>query len=536
MMPAELGPDAIRHLLRHLNSVPELLQHSELRNFFESGDEPDHVVHARLRSVVANALDRSLAQLGPNEIERAKRWEAIVRGCDLGGRLQKTVAIELGLSQRHLYRERLAAHESLVEHVHRELTDSLAMGPALRDVPEEGELKIEYALGLTNFWRLDDAKRLLEEVVASDYAPATRLRAINDLLAIYTLYGKDARAGLIDRLYSVARALAARVPEPEPETEAELSMLEAYAARERGDAAYVRQLHRTVGYLQSIQPTRRVCELGLRTTRALIQYHIFLSGTSMDGKVGDVQQTLTIAKSFLDRNETLPPLLWAEFYEIAAKVYFAVTGPAKVCEVYEKGLSLARRHTAPRYAAFALRGLALAHAERGDLRRAELYVRNAIVLCDQLAWREGITFTEFLLASVRLRAGDAEGALRSVTHAKNGETNPVWRSTYDITAAEALHHLGRADEALHLIDEACSELKSREWTTYLGVGEFVRAKIYADKGRPKIARAAIASAIDSLERHGMLSWLARAYDVSAQLTRNPRHHTHARELHDFLTR
>jgi tetratricopeptide (TPR) repeat protein len=167
----------------------------------------------------------------------------------------------------------------------------------------------------------------------------------------------------------------------------------------------------------------------------------------------------------------------------------------------------------------------------GDWPRVEVYGRSALALYERLELMSGAALTEALLARVSLARKDGESALMWMARARNRNVSDAsWLSVFSISEAEALEQAGRVTEALETISRSCNELEHQGPAMYLGLGELIRAKLYESAGRAKAARTAIGRAVDILEGCGIAAHLATAYDVSARLTRNPRHRRQAREL------
>jgi tetratricopeptide (TPR) repeat protein len=525
----DLDLDAVRHLLRHLNNLPSLRQNVLVAKFFEDDRLTSYALHARVRDIVSNALDLTLAQHGRDDQVRTVRWRAIVLRCDLGGKSLKTVANELGLSERQFFRERSAVHQAMAPHLVRELADLSESEVLLRDVPSPEELEIEYAAALQNVGDFEGVARVLEGLAESSSGVDTRLRAIVELLEIY---GRGAGSDTIARLLRQAHAIAQTPASIDQPMLAEMLMIETYAFAPRQGEAYITCIENTLDRLALLSPNRRISELSARAAIALARYALF-----EDGNMESCGDYLATTKSFLDRTPNPHPALSIAFYEIAGDHARATSGASGAIEAYGNALGIALRQRAPYYIARASAGLASAYCERRDLEQAKLHGRNALVLAERVRWSRGVARTESLFADICLWQGDAQGALTwcERTRSQGGETEG-WRSVHALTAAEALEQLGRVDEAVDVIDRYCHDIEREGLLCYLGIGEQIRAKIYARARRFKEARASIGKSIELLERYGMVFQLARAYDVSARLTKNVRHRTRARELSEYLAR
>lgn len=518
--------DAVRHLLRHLNNLPSLRQNMLVAKFFEDGSLTNYAVHARIREIVSNALDLTLAQHGRDDQVRTVRWRAIVLRCDLDGKSLKTVASELGLSERQFFRERHAVHEAMAPHLIRGLAGLLEPEVLLRDVPSPEELEIEYAAALLNVGNFDGASRTLENLAESSGRFDIRLRAITELLEIH---GRGTPSERIAQLLRRGHAIARAAPSIDPSILAEMLMIETYAFTARQGPLYVECLENALERLALLSPNRRVTELSARVSLTLARYALF-----DDGNMASCQLHLTNTKLFLDRTPNPHAALSIAFYEVAGDLTRATRGVSGAIDAYGSALGIALRQRAPYYIARASAGLASAYCERRDLDQATLHGRNALVLAERVQWTRGVARTESLFADICLSQGDAQGALMWCERTRlRGETKG-WSSVHALTAAEALERLGRLDEAVDVIDRYCGDIEREGLLCYLGIGEQIRAQIYARTRRFKEARASIGKSIELLERYGMLSALARAYDVSARLTKNVSHRTRARELSQYL--
>jgi tetratricopeptide (TPR) repeat protein len=518
--------EAVRHLLRHLNNLPSLRQNALIAKFFEDDNLTNYAVHARVREIVANALDLTLAQHGRDDRVRTVRWRAIVLRCDLGGRALKAVAGELGLSERQFFRERHAVHQAMAPHLLREIVALSEPQLLLQDVPSPEELEIEYAASLLSVGDFAGAIRVLEDLTGSSYSFGMRLRAIVELLDVY---GRNAPnetiAGLLRRAHGIAQA----APAVDSAMLAEMLVIETYALGTKQRAPYVANLRSALERLELLSPNRRVSELSARVALALARHALF-----EDGNMSGCARYVATAKAFLDRTPDSHAAISIAFYELVGDLARATSGAGGALDAYGNALGIALRQRAPYYIARASTGLASVYCERRDMEQATLHGRNALALAERVRWTRGVARTESLFADICLWRGDAQGALAWCERTQTRDETEGWRSVHALTAAEALEQLGRVDEAVHVIDRYCDDIEREGLLCYLGIGEQIRARVYARAHRFKEARASIGRSVELLERYGMVSQLARAYDVSARLTKNATHRTRARELSEYL--
>lgn len=522
-MESELG--AVQHLLRHLNDLPNLRRNALVNGLFQRGDSPDHIIHARIRTIVANALDLTLSQHGKSNRLRAVRWRAIVQECDLDGRRREVVAEELGLSERQFYRERNAAHKSMATLIVRELAQIAQTRSALANVASKAELQLELADALRRVGSFEDAERVLNLLANAPIETATRLGAINDLLDLYLVDQERHDDAL--HLISIARSIGSEIHDRDHTAGAELLAIEASNAWAHGATPdYERYTKDLLLHVARSHATRRSCELSLRKSLTLAR--VFLHC----GDAAESRRLLASAKSFLESEPSASATLSLDLLLVVGEEKLLEGSFGEAVAAFSELLSASRRERAPYYTACASSSLASAYSLLGDTYLVETHAGNALALGEDRDWLHPITAARMALSHVSLEH-DPRRSLMLSKQLRSCLSNGFLYILDEMTA-DALTRLGDFHEALTFSERARSGLEKHGLLRYLGVTERVRAEAYTGLHQQNAARDAITRAVELLERHGTMPALARAYELSAQLTNNSTHSTRARELRQLV--
>ncbi|MBV8750240.1 MAG: hypothetical protein JO103_11060 [Candidatus Eremiobacteraeota bacterium] len=518
---ADLGD--VQHLFRHLNNLPGLRRSTLLAPLFARGDVPDHELQRRVRAIIDGALDAVVAQHRTEHgAAEAARWHTIYRRCDLGGELHEVVAAELGLSRRQFYRSRRYMHEALRTSIVREL--DVVAGNAFAAV-EEGDLALDFAVGLRGYGRVDDARSSLFALATSEIDVAKRLHAVAELVDIDAAAGGEGLAPLVE----MATVLHRR--RPSPLASAELAMIEASVAEI--DAAYLRYtaaLLRVRHHAHAAPLSRRSVELHVRAALRLAKHAVNVGNTS------ECDEHLAHAQRLLEHYPTAVGAFRTDLLHVEGELAIVRGRYGAAHDALDRALAAARELRRPESAMNAAQALAIVNLFRREFETARRHIRNALTLSDGLGLHMESAAAMAIHAEIELLDGRPAVALGLVEGARTRYPHSAPdRYLEDMMRADALDQLGRGVEAIPIAEAACGALDALGLRRYLGTAERIRAQIYWNNGRRRDAIVALDNAIRLLEDHGTRRSLARTYDLSARLTKNRRHRALARELESALS-
>ncbi|MFI7699103.1 CHAT domain-containing protein [Nonomuraea sp. NPDC049480] len=172
-------------------------------------------------------------------------------------------------------------------------------------------------------------------------------------------------------------------------------------------------------------------------------------------------------------------------------------------------LTAARRSRSPEAEAVALRAMALAARELGDLEGAERHLRQAIATAG--APRERVAQARLSLVTVRTERGHPLQALRVAALAW-AYLSPLDRAKLDTQRAVALAHLGRLQEAIASCDRALRALVTAPGTVddrrFLAGGLLNRGLVHSYRGDWDAAMRDLTACLQ-ISQHSGLRHLAR---------------------------
>ncbi|MEU7002920.1 CHAT domain-containing tetratricopeptide repeat protein [Nonomuraea sp. NPDC046570] len=201
---------------------------------------------------------------------------------------------------------------------------------------------------------------------------------------------------------------------------------------------------------------------------------------------------------------------WKELVGAAeAAVLSSGIDPGHALASAREVLAAAERMEAVEPAVIALRAMALASRELGDLQNAECHLRRAIATTGAPA--ERLAQARLSLVTVRTERGHPLQALRVAALAWS-YLSPLDRAKLDTQRAVALAHLGRHQEAIACCDRALAVLADAPGTVddlrFLAGGLLNRGLVHAYRGRWDAATRDIGGCLDVAQRAG-LAHLAR---------------------------
>ncbi|WP_327590285.1 CHAT domain-containing protein [Nonomuraea sp. NBC_00507] len=206
-----------------------------------------------------------------------------------------------------------------------------------------------------------------------------------------------------------------------------------------------------------------------------------------------------------DTSEDLDPLIAAA----EAAMLRSLVDPGHAMHAGGVVLAAARRTGSSDAAAIALRAMALAARELGDLEGAERHLRQAIATPG--ASRERVAQARLSLVTVRTERGHPVQALRVAALAW-AYLSPLDRAKLDTQRAVALAHLGRLQEAVAACDRALRALAGAPGTLdnrrFLAGGLLNRGLVHSYRGDWDAAMRDLTACLQ-ISQHAGLRHLAR---------------------------
>lgn len=160
-------------------------------------------IGANLEANASIAASRERLEAALSELPA--RWLAIVVRCDLGGELYAGVAADLGISKRHLYRERRKALALLAEVLR------VGSAPKARTTAVEVDPQLAAAVALSNTDRVARAVPILETALQWARTDAARIRILLQITSAFCQLRQLARAG--DALAASHQTFTTMAPE-----------------------------------------------------------------------------------------------------------------------------------------------------------------------------------------------------------------------------------------------------------------------------------------------------------------------------------
>lgn len=499
--------------------MTELARYREVCDLLQKLDRPHllaghHLLESHAPAHPRQVVEEALALL-------PDRFRTILARCDLAKELHAVVAAQLGISERHFYRERRKAILALGE----ALAALPPRQPVIRAKDAEPILaSFACAAALCNVGRIGDAIDLLDRTLTSTVSSDARAQLAIRLATLCCDIGAFDRA--------TSYVTFARQESFERLRRLEADTVRAQIALYRGNPDEAsRVLEPAIASLRAIASataTERACALvKAYLVAAEIADHRDAFGIGLDAAIEAsgtarlyalepalrLQAELTLAQMRMLTGTPMPALL----DHIAADYDFAQRhGLARDC-ANTAGLfcvlySYAGRHD--RSLEFGQKALEIDRAINADDRVHRYY----------LAW-------------AFLRRGNARAARSAL-----GEipaAGSIVGDSFDyvvprLIEAESLHLEGRNRDALNIARGAVHSMRRAGSRRGLGSALRVQAEIQGALDEKGSAQRSIDEALSLLGTTGPPYALAQAYRCSGRLTGNRRHKTAAREMMELF--
>ena len=435
------------------------------------------------------------------QAERIARQVAIVSRCDLAGALHKVVAADLGISMRTFYRERTAAFERLRQ--------ALADGgnqPALPAPPSALAARLERARVLAAQGRLTEAATRLGDLATLDVEPVLAAAVHARLAGVFERQGERPKAA---EALARAKRFAAQLGNGSQHAvaEAEIAVVEAARLRAAGHFNAAAMLAAKIASSVAVR-SARTTPSGMDAHRAATLLHV---ETALDQGNAALALSIAVAAQTSFAVDGGPSDVRLELALCAAEAQTISSGDAGcVLAVASDAYATASADGLHRYAARALRLMALAYAHVGDVNAGRECVRTAREIVALLAGSDA-AFAACELAAACIDLNDAASAKSVLAAIPDGTCDGMTAVLRVVRDAEVLLLERRQRDALTRAKEAALLLGRSDSRRYLGEATFVTARALAGTDDHRAARAAAAEAATLLAG---ASWPTRASDAA----------------------
>lgn len=528
---------AVRHLFRHLDDVAALRGNQVAEQLFgvpKDGVLDAGAIRVRIRSVVVAALESltPLAEDHSRSAQYARRLRTILERCDLHGEPHRTVAAELGICVRQLYRDRHEAFERIVE-IFRNVTlaQETNVTAAVPTSIDDVELQLKLVARLDGVGQFDAARTILGRLADQLLKPAQRALLTHRLVEALcrACSTSDARVILAKAKRELANASGA-------ESEfsviyAELSGAESLLAFHTGDIpSAIDHAERGLALLRPYHGPNKE-----RLRSLVVELSMELAdGLWESGAPERAIHAVDHAKAFVD--DVVDPARAAALHLRAAQVHGALKwGVDAALQESSEAYEIARRSGHARYEATALGNLCPIYFLRGNYADAMQYGRKALLTAEFVSTPDDVANLLMNMARVAIALGNTVDALELLVRARQqGTGSDKFLGMLDVVESEALAAQGRFEAAAKVAHHARMVFENHGSQKQLALALCAEARAYAGLAKKRNAVSVVRGAIDLAESFGSAYSLMSAYRASAEITGNKRHATYAAGIDSAL--
>jgi len=460
---------------------------------------------AAAEAEIARLLDR----LGHNSLER-KVFELAEILCIPF----KNVAAHLGVSERHLYRIRIAMLEQLAAD-DRPLFVQPVSPPALQ--------QLELARTLLKYGHATSGQVLVSRLLEGDMPPE---HAVQALTVLATAQSDEECYEQAQRTLHEARMCAAHLePERKPFAYRSIAMADAYIPYR--DGASDRAAELTEAALGPCDETFNDAIEAREYIRALI----FLANQHTE--LGSMPRCLSLlekAHRLLARFPVPPSSELAQVFIHSAFARAALPNESERARSdAEEALRVAQWHGLQFEEVWANLALGMLRDMAGKPKEGLSFVHHAIALGSSVLDGDPLIRTLFITARLEGASGDGDSALARLQMARPlAQNHGLLRGILEVAEARARRHRGEVDKTIAASSRAIDALEGRSLTHYLGIPYLSRAIALAKMGVDNSSD--VERAVYYLDRGGALVDKAAAYELSYRVTHNRKDLQQARDL------
>ena len=454
-------------------------------------------------------ISRLRASLGPGTLEQ-RAFDAL----EVQGLTFKAAAINLGLSERHLYR------------IHASMERALSAVPRLHESAqpvEQPERDLEIARSLFMCGKAASALGLVARALES---PASRDHAVA-LLALQSRLLNDLEEfDKGDATLEEAKRSVLGVDLPSSSLLSELSMSQAYSSYRRG------LFGKAIDEAEKALIGQNVAAFSVPQARNRVRHLIFLGVMHQEG--GSPHTALRHLESARRILSGLPEAPAAELAQISLHSAFArvaISGQvAHAIEDAREALRIAEWHGLVYETIWANLAMAMAQEVAGAPAAGLPHAYTALSLATDAFSGDPLARTLFLTSRVEAAVGLYDDALTRLRDAEpEAGQRGLLRGILYVCQARIERQAGRASRTIDASTRAINELEAKSTSHLIGIPYLSRAVARQKVGKTGSA-SDIEAAIAYLERGGSLKDVALAYEASFAITGNRAHREHARQL------
>lgn len=499
--------------------MTELARYGEVCDLLQKLDQPHLLAGHELLEPHAPAHPRQVVEealaLLPD------RLRTILARCDLAKERHAVVAAQLGISERHFYRERRKA--------------VLALGEALAALPRRPPVirakdadpihaSFACAAALCNVGRIGAAMELLDRTFASAASSDARAQVAIRLATLCCEVGAFERAS--------SYVTFARQESREPLRRLEAAIVSVQITLYRGDADEAnRVLEPVILSLKSL-PSATATDRAY----ALVRAHLVAAEIADHRDAFGIGLDAAIEAAGTARLYALEPALRLQAELTLAHMRMLTGTPMPVLlDHIAADYDFAQRHGLARDCANTAGLFCVLYSYAGQHDRSLEFGRKALEIDRAIDADDRVH--RYYLAWAFLRRGNARAARSAL-----GEIPPagsIIGDSFDyvvprLIEAESLHLEGRDRDALNIARGAVHSMRRAGSRRGLGSALRVQAEIQNALDEKSLAQRSIDEALSLLGSTGPPYALAQAYRCSGRLTGNRRHKAVAREMMELF--
>jgi tetratricopeptide (TPR) repeat protein len=483
-----------------------------------AGRSPDDMTPIELRALVQAAAD-----------ELPPRSRAIIARCDLAGELHATVARDLGISERHFYRERREAL-ALLSATFKPNAD-VAAAPSEATDPDD--LTLAAAQSLSSAGKHQEAIAFLENVLQRSSAECFPISVALKLGQLYCDNGRLDKASHLLALSEQALGHSATASSSEARIDAVRLQASLLLYGGRGDSAK-RLLARGIDQF-NLSCSR---EQQVRRARALAGAQLDLSDILISQDQYSAALPIALEADSTARRLQLDAALRCRALIQLAFLRLINGSPARfVMADLQNAFYLAQSNTFIQDCVQITLLLSEIHSRAGHHTVALSFAHSAVSVTRALGLSTNVPNALYTLAYAELAKGDltnAAVALEDLLAAHSSDPTFAFADP-KIVEAGLLHAQRHYAEAIAAAAVAATNMTTVHSNRGLGAALLVKAEIEYDMGEWRRARISVDHALGLLSLGAPPHNRARAYNLSARLTRNRRHEGLARELAELAS-